>query len=91
MNAEEFDAAANQAMDEQATTMIQQLFAMPIVGNAHADSELFRLAHEIMADETQPMADRLAALGVVDRAVGPTGDPIDEAALAEYLAETEGL
>jgi hypothetical protein len=75
--------------------LIDDLRAMPIYGNAFSDRDLFALAHQIAADESLPIADRYAALLVMDRAMGETPPVVtDEQAMllevVHYIAETYG-
>jgi hypothetical protein len=66
-------------------TPIERLQSLP------ADSfESFDLAHSILMGD-HPMTDKLAALERIDQAMGGTGEPINEQAVADYIrTHTEG-
>lgn len=71
-------------------TPLDKLKAMPIYGDAHSDRPRFDAANEIIHDTTATLEDRLAALNEIDRTMGIEGqDPINEQALADYIAEYE--
>jgi len=57
---------------------------MPVVGNAHDDRDCWNLAHEVVADSTLSMQNRLSALKKINELTGEN-DPVDERALADYL------
>jgi len=61
-----------------------KLIAMPVVGNAHSDRPVWDAAHEVVADESAPMADRVAAMAKMNELTGED-DPCDESAIADYL------
>lgn len=64
---------------------IEQLRAMPIIGNAYHDHDLFQLAHEILVDETLPVLTRYEALRRIDDAMGenPPMQVTDEGMMEE--------
>lgn len=45
----------------------------------------FDLAHRILMGD-YPMSDKLVALSRIDKAMGGTSEPINEAAVADYIA-----
>ena len=49
---------------------IERLQAMPIIGNAYSDREIFQLADEVLHDSTEPMQNKLAALRKIDETMG---------------------
>ncbi len=61
---------------------------MPIVGNAHDDRDLFGLAHEILTSETEPLAVKIRALKMIDKAMGETSKEPTEQDVIDYLRQT---
>lgn len=68
-------------------TPLQELQAMPIIGNAYHDRPRFNAADAIIRDESATLEDRLAALHEIDRTMGTEGEePLTEEALVDYVA-----
>jgi hypothetical protein len=63
------------------------LIAMPVVGNAHGDRDVWDAAHVIAADESAPMPDRLCAIAKMNELTGES-DPCTEEALRDYLRDS---
>jgi hypothetical protein len=79
------------------TSKIERLEAMEIVGNAYHDQDLFRLAHEILMDDAEPVAIWGRALKAIDRAMGcdseweGLGDEGIRHAVADYRHYAAGM
>lgn len=69
---------------------LDKLKAMPIGGNAHADSELFALAHVILMDGSESTDNKIEALRKIDEAMGLDSEPeITGFDVDEYVSSFE--
>ena len=68
----------------QTRSPIEILQAIPVIGNAHDDADIFILADEILRSNEETFEDKIAALKVMDSATGEPGD-YTQAAIDEYL------
>jgi hypothetical protein len=69
---------------------IHDLETMEIYGNAHDDRTLLQLAHSIIVDESESMADRIAAIRKLDEAMGEQS-VADEDAVYAYVHDAYEL
>lgn len=71
-------------LTEKQQALIEKMRTMHIVGNADGDRNLWCVCHDVAADETMPMENRLESLAKMNELTGED-DPCDENALKEYL------
>lgn len=65
---------------------IEQLKAVPVIGNARDDSGRFKLAHEILTSPDESKEDKYEALREIDRTTGEfTPEPVDDEDVDLYL------
>lgn len=65
---------------------IEQLKAMPVIGNAADDFDRFKLAHEILTSPDETKEDKYEALREIDRTTGePTVEPVDDEDIELYI------
>lgn len=66
---------------------LAQLQAMPIVGNHHQDSHVFRACRKFILDPNTSMAEKIEAMNVIHKAMGEPQKAATENDVEKYIEE----